>query len=68
MGTLMATCPITGRDVEIGIETDKRSLAAADRFFTLFSCPCCGEEHAVSHRDTWVCETIGGHREYSPDA
>ena len=68
MGTLMATCPITGRDVEIGVDTDKRSLAAAQRFFALFVCSGCGEEHALSHRDTWVCETIGGLSDYSPEA
>jgi predicted RNA-binding Zn-ribbon protein involved in translation (DUF1610 family) len=68
MGTVMTTCPITGRDVEIGVDTDKRTLAAVERFFTLFACPSCGEEHALSHRNAWVCETIGGHSEYFPEA
>jgi hypothetical protein len=65
MGTVMATCPITGRDVEIGVDTDKRSLAAAQRFFALLLCPSCADEHALSYRDG-VCETIGRRSEYSP--
>jgi hypothetical protein len=68
MGTLMATCPITGKDIELGIETDKRSLAAVNCFCVVFHCTSCGDEHVITRRDAWVCETFGGSQEYSPTA
>jgi hypothetical protein len=68
VGTLMTTCPVTGRDVEVGVETDKRTLAVVSEFSTRIICSGCGEEHTIARQDTWVCETIGGHREYSPEA
>jgi hypothetical protein len=68
MGTLMATCPMTGKDMELGIKTDKRSVAAAHRFCIVTRCPSCGDEHVLTSRDTWVCETFGGSKGYSPAA
>ena len=68
MGTLMATCPATGQDIELGIETDKFSLKRVRRFRTRVTCPRCGGEHTITKRDSWVCETFGGSDGYSPAA
>jgi hypothetical protein len=68
MGVLMTICPVTGRNIETGIETDKRTLAGAGVFSAVIVCPDCGQEHVVSNQDTWVVETIGGLPELSPEA
>ena len=67
MGTLMTICPLSGRNIEIGIETDKHTLAAAWRFSAQITCVSCGHQHTISDADVWVCETIGGHPRYSPE-
>jgi hypothetical protein len=67
MGTLMTICPVTGRHIEAGIDTDKRSLAASGHFSAVISCPLCRQDHVVSAADSWVCETIGGHPQFSPE-
>lgn len=68
LGTLMTICPITGRNIEMGIETDKRTLAGSGKFSARVACPVCKQEHPVLERDTWVCETIGGKPEFYPEA
>jgi hypothetical protein len=68
MGMLMTICPVTGRNIETGIETDKRTMAGAGAFSARIACSQCGGEHAISNQDAWVCETIGGRQEFSPEA
>jgi len=68
LGTLMTICPVTGRNIETGIETDKRTLKSALDFSGSVTCPVCGREHVISNDNAWVCETIGGQPEYFPGA
>lgn len=68
LGTLMTICPVTGRNIETGIETDKRTLTTSAEFSGLVTCPECGREHVISNGNSWVCETIGGQPEYFPEA
>ena len=67
MGALLTICPLTGRNVETGIETDKRTLAGTSRFAGRFTCRRCGREHVISRDDVWVCDTIAGVPQFYPE-
>ncbi len=67
MGTLLTICPVTGHNVETGIETDRRTFANSSQFSGRVICSACGQEHAISHENAWVCDTIAGVAQYYPD-
>ena len=65
MGVLVTTCPITGRKIETGIETDLLSMTRTPPFVAHIDCPHCGTEHEFSNADIFVCEMIDGVIRYS---
>lgn len=64
MGTLVLTCPVTGRKIETGIETDRDSLDLTPPFVSTIACRHCGGEHKFSKSDVLVCEMIDGVVQY----
>jgi hypothetical protein len=57
MGWVMISCPVTGRAISTGIETDHFSLKQVRSFTSRCSCQACGGEHAWSNFDAWICDT-----------
>jgi hypothetical protein len=51
---LLFACPITGRPVPTGIETDVESLRASWKSVLKLDCPHCGEGHELSVRETYL--------------
>jgi hypothetical protein len=64
MGNLVTTCPVTGRKIETGIETDFGSLELTPQFVASIACPHCGGEHQFSKSDVLVCEVVDGVVQY----
>jgi len=60
MGSLVTTCPVTGRKVETGIETDQLSMEMTPQFVAKIVCPYCRAEHEFSKTDVLVCEMVDG--------
>jgi len=58
IGVVMTRCPVTGQEIETGIETDRGSFASLPFFIAKVLCPACGAEHAWSHKDAWLCEAL----------
>ena len=58
MGCVMITCPVTGKPVSTGIDTELATLQQAIPFRSSIRCPACGAEHSWSGSDAWICETI----------
>lgn len=56
MGTVMVTCPVTGKELFTGIETDNLSLCRCPNFVGRVYCPFCAVEHRWSKEHAWVCE------------
>jgi hypothetical protein len=54
MALLFFTCPKTYKQAPTGIETDVQSLRAAWRATLKVNCPCCGEAHEISVRETYI--------------
>jgi hypothetical protein len=58
-GVLLWPCssspaPKTNQQSPTGIETDAQSLSASWKAVLKVSCPCCGEVHAISVRETYI--------------
>lgn len=64
MGNLVTTCPVTGRKIETGIETDRGSLELTPQFVATIACPHCGGEHQFTKSDVLVCEMVDGVVQY----
>jgi endogenous inhibitor of DNA gyrase (YacG/DUF329 family) len=45
MGTVMVTCPITGKPISTGIETEAEVLDHLPTIEAAVHCPHCGEKH-----------------------
>ena len=56
MGVLMIKCPATGRDIPMGIETDRRSFTRTAVFFSRTYCPFCRTNHEWFAKQAWVRE------------
>jgi hypothetical protein len=50
MPALMVICPLTGKSVPVGIETEPEVFLALPRVQAALQCPACGEKHF------WTCE------------
>jgi hypothetical protein len=50
MATVLVTCPITGKLVSTGIETEVEVLKRLPRIEASIRCPACGEKHF------WTCD------------
>ncbi len=64
MGALITTCPLTGRKIETGIETDRDSLELTPQFEATIACPHCGGKHLISKRNVLICEMVDGVMKY----
>ncbi len=60
MGSLVMTCPKTGRQVDTGIETDQRSIDLALPFVGRAYCAYCRMEHSFAKDDVLICEMVDG--------
>ena len=58
MSPLLYTCPKTDQRARSGINTDVQSLRAAWSKTLKVKCLCCGEEHRISVRETFVEGTL----------
>ena len=68
MGILLTICPLTAREIDTGVETDKATLERVPHFIGRVRCPHCGREHALSKTNAWVCERMGDTDFFSPAA
>ena len=58
MGCVMIRCPVTGRAVSTGIDTELATLEQAIPFRSSIQCAACGTEHGWTRADAWICETV----------
>ena len=58
MSSLLYTCPKTHQRAPSGIDTDVQSLRAAWSKTLKVNCPCCGQEHRISVRETFIESTL----------
>jgi len=56
MGMVMVKCPLTGRAIPTGIETDHESFQRCTVFFARTRCPICHTDHSWFAREAWVRE------------
>jgi endogenous inhibitor of DNA gyrase (YacG/DUF329 family) len=45
MGTVTVTCPVTGKQISTGIETEAEVLNHLPKIEAAVHCPLCGEKH-----------------------
>src|SRR5262249_22291031 len=57
LGVLLIKCPVTGKEVSTGIETDEHSLELMPDTVAQSACPHCGSDHAWSKFDARLSET-----------
>jgi hypothetical protein len=56
MPPLKFMCPITGNEVDTGIDLDAASLASLPRDRTELSCPHCNKPHILAGISAWLGE------------
>jgi hypothetical protein len=56
MSAIMIQCPVTLKDVPVGIETDRASFDAMPDTQSTMHCPECGQEHTWSPHWAWLEE------------
>jgi len=56
MERLVFQCPATGHVVDIGIETEIRTLLRIRMKTVRASCPACGSEHEWTLRDAFLAQ------------
>ena len=56
MGRLMIRCPVTGREISVGLEMDDSRFRASPVFFSRSYCAFCRTEHEWFAKDAWVCD------------
>lgn len=54
MGVIVVTCPVTGREFDSGIETDRESFARIGTQVGRVWCPYCDTEHEWSVQDARI--------------
>jgi hypothetical protein len=54
MGVVMIRCPITGRAVSTGIETDSQTFAHLPDKLAKTKCPVCDSVHIWWTREAWL--------------
>jgi hypothetical protein len=64
MGSLFTVCPVTRRKIDIGVDTDRQTLARTPQFVGRLHCPFCGHEHNFSKDDVLIRETVNGAEHY----
>ena len=56
MSAIMITCPDTGIDVPVGIETDEASFQKIPNTAATTACPACGKAHNWTVSEAWLQE------------
>jgi hypothetical protein len=56
MGSVVISCPATGRTIPTGIEADRLKFSCSPVFFADAYCPHCNASHRWFARDAWVEE------------
>jgi hypothetical protein len=56
MGMVLTTCPVTGQELNTGIETDKQSFARTPDFVARVYCCFCACEHEWSKHQGWISD------------
>ena len=56
MGMVLTICPVTGQELDTGIETDKQSFARTPDFVARVYCCFCACEHEWSKHQGWISE------------
>ena len=56
MSAIMIKCPETGREVDVGIDTDPASFEAIPDSVASLQCPACGAEHEWKISEAWLRE------------
>ena len=54
MSSVMIKCPVTGRPVTTGIETEQTVFRRLPKVAGRMQCPACGQEHAWSVTAAWL--------------
>jgi endogenous inhibitor of DNA gyrase (YacG/DUF329 family) len=57
----MVTCPITGKPVPTGIETEADILRTLPRVETPIMCPACGEKHFWTRSEAYLEDPLNKH-------
>jgi hypothetical protein len=57
MNSISIFCPVTGRNVDSGVETDWSTFFQLRPFRMRVRCPQCGERHEVSVREGYLART-----------
>jgi hypothetical protein len=56
MGVVHTRCPVTGQDIDTGIETDEASFCRFTPFVGRVYCPHCQSEHEWTKDTAWVVD------------
>lgn len=64
MNSISIFCPVTGRNIDSGVETDWSTFFQLRPFRMQVRCPQCGDRHEVSVREGFLArgDTIDGGR------
>jgi hypothetical protein len=54
----MVTCPITGKAVATGIETEEDVLKVLPRVEAAISCPACGDKHFWTRSGAYLEDSL----------
>jgi hypothetical protein len=54
MSAMMIRCPLTGRAVSTGIETELSVFMRLPAVESRLRCPACGEEHVWTRLEAWL--------------
>lgn len=60
MGIIFTTCPISGRDISTGVETDAESYARMPEFVARVLCPYCKVDHNWTKHNSFIVEEAPG--------
>jgi hypothetical protein len=56
MGTIFTTCPVSGRDISTGVETDAESFRQMPEFVARVLCPYCKVDHNWTKHNSFIVD------------
>jgi hypothetical protein len=56
MAIIFTTCPISGREISTGVETDAKSFAQMPEFVARVHCPYCRVDHNWTKHNSFIVE------------
>lgn len=60
MGTIFTTCPISGREISTGVETDAEAFARIPEFVARVLCPYCKVDHNWTKHNSFIVDGGAG--------